>query len=38
MGITAISWNSRTENPAFPPGVGSRLRSLRTWRAMAVDD
>ena len=37
-GITARSWNSRTEKPAWPPGVASRFRSCSVASAIAVED
>ena len=38
MGMTAISWNSNTENAARPPGVVSSFFSWNVCKTIAVDD
>jgi hypothetical protein len=37
-GIAAMSWNSSTANAERPVGVGSSLRSVIAWIAIAVDE
>ena len=36
--MTAMSWKSKTENAAWPPGVFRSDFSLRVWSTIAVDD
>jgi len=38
IGITAISWNKRTEKLDCPPSLFIRPFSLRVCRTMAVED
>jgi hypothetical protein len=38
IGIAAMSWNSKIENAADPPGVLFSLRSSSVASAIAVDD
>ncbi|MNY70378.1 hypothetical protein D3C86_2085010 [compost metagenome] len=37
-GITAISWNSNTENPSWPPSLRFMPFSRISCSAIAVDD
>src|SRR5215469_18612626 len=38
IGITAMSWNNRTENEVWPPLLFSKPFSFSVWRAIAVEE
>ncbi len=38
IGITARSWNNRTENEVWPPLLLSKPFSFNVWSAMAVEE
>jgi hypothetical protein len=38
IGITARSWNKRTENEVWPPLLFNKPFSVNVWRAMAVEE
>jgi hypothetical protein len=38
MGITAMSWNNRTEKEVCPPLLVRRPFSPKLWSAIAVDE